>query len=194
LQPVDDKPSKPETASKMSYWTYAIPATGERSCELQFDLEMVEVRHYGAISIGLGQAKGKSLVALELYRGDHETACYPTLRVTNAAGLVTNERIGQGIKAGKCRLRARCDRRGYVRVGILDEKGVLLWDTGEVPSYGPLSFDRVSFGVLSDPTASVTWDKDRRAMRLRGVLNQDYFVTGYVDNVAVRSYEDAPGP
>lgn len=190
LQRVDDKSSKAEAASKMSYWTYAVPSTGERSCELQFDLEMVDVRHYGAISIGLSQGKGKSLVALELYRGDYETACYPTLRITNAAGLVTNERIAQGIRAGKFHLRTRYDRRGYVRAGILDEKGALLWDTGEVPTYGALSFDRVSFGVPIAPTAAVTWDKDRRAMHLRGVLNQDYFVSGYVDNVAVRSYEE----
>ena len=45
------------------------------------------------------------------------------------------------------RLRVRYQPVGHLRAAILDVFGQTLWDTGRVPAYGRLSFDRVRFGV-----------------------------------------------
>jgi len=87
------------------------------------------------------------------------------------------------------RLRVRYQPVGHLRAAILDVFGQTLWDTGRVPAYGRLSFDRVRFGVRSNPGSKLHWDPQRQAVLLRGANGPEYVVSAYVDNVVVKCFD-----
>ena len=62
-------------------------------------------------------------------------------------------------------------------------------DTGRLPTYGRFSFDRVRFGVHSDPGSKFPGDAQRQAMLLRGANGPKYVVSAAVDNVVVKYFD-----
>jgi len=55
--------------------------------------------------------------------------------------------------------------------------------------YGCLSFDRVRFGVHSDPGSKFPGDLQRQAMLLRGANGPKYVVSAAVDTVVVKYFD-----
>ena len=166
--------------------SYPIPPTERRACQLQFDLHSIDTRHYGSISVGLVEEDGKSRLNLSLYRGDYEPGAYLQVSLVNLDGLLVNERIGLIIEPKRTyRLKARYEPAGYVRVAILDDSGQKLWDTGEIPTFGEMTFDRVGFGIRSGEGSALEWDPQRKAMLLRGTIGPQYVTSGNVDNLEV---------
>jgi len=74
-------------------------------------------------------------------------------------------------------------------LAILDEGGLKLWDTGEVPTYGAATFDSVRFGVSSGEGSEIQWDAKQKSMRLVGVSKPEEILAGYVDNIKVSSFK-----
>ncbi len=175
--------------------SYAIPATQRRACELRFDLHPVRTGFYGKIHIGLLERGGKSQLDLSLYRGDYQAGVYVQVTVKNVNGLTVKERLAQVVESGRTyHLKARYEPQGYVRVAIVDQGRKVLWDTGEIPTYGEVTFDQVRFGVRSGRGSKLEWDRTRKAMLLCGTTSPDYMLSAYVDNVEVDCFSDAPSP
>ncbi len=88
------------------------------------------------------------------------------------------------------RLRAYYDPSGYARAALLDESGKKLWDTGEVPAWGPASFNAVHFHVKPGKPEGLKWEADKQAMLLWGrAWSSTINSAGYVDNLEVRCFE-----
>ena len=73
---------------------------------------------------------------------------------------------------------------GYVRVALVDETGEKLWDTGEIPTYGEMRFDRLRFGIESGDGCQLRWDEQKQAVFLRGMSpDSSDVISAYVDNI-----------
>ena len=188
-----DRSGKEGYDGNVSAASYAIPATGRRACELRFDLEAVRTWFYGSLRVGLIEKDGDSLLDLSLYRGDYQPGVYASVTVKNRNGVLVNEHIALLIEADKpYRFKARYDPQGVVRVAILDQDGGTLWDTGEIPTYGEATFDRVRFGIRCGEGSKLQWDPDRKAMLLRGTMGPQYVLSAYVDNVEIDCFSPEP--
>ncbi len=165
--------------------SYALPPTHSRACELRFDLRLVRNSFYGGISLALEDHNGQSQAKLRLWRSDHQPGVYMTVSLCNDDGVTAHESPALIIAPDTgYRIKLVYHPQGYVRFAISDESGTPLWDTGEIPTYGPMQFDRLRFGVESGDGCSLEWNDQQRAMFLRGMSpNSSYVISGYLDNV-----------
>ena len=171
---------------------YSLQSTDGRSFEMSFDLEIIRAWYYGRIAIGLTNTAGKSSLTLSLRRGDHQPGQHFNLSLQNEEGIAAHEHIAQiicyPIRSGKYRVVTRYDEpEGCVRAAIYDDSGLKLWDTGRVPTYGKMSFDRLVFGVNSGDVCNIAWNKGRKAMFLRGG-GGPYILAGLVNSFEMSVY------
>lgn len=174
----DQKPAPSVEAS--------FPEIAGRRLELSFDLDMVHAGFYGGFEIGLIKEGGPDRVAIQFYRGDYEPAVFAGLSVKNSEGILVAERLALRFLS-KTHYHLRCcfDGEGQVRLGIWDDSGTKLWDTGTIPTYGPLAVDRLRISTRAGEKSFIKWDETEKALNLRGEMNSTYFSEGKVDNVRV---------
>ena len=172
---------------------YAIPSTEGRACRLEFDLEAARIQLYGTVSLNMADRDGKSRFSLALTRSTHPGAHF-AVAITQPDGVLVTEVIAQKIVPKKTyRLRAEYHPEGFVRVAILDHSGEKLWDTGEIPTYGEMTFDHIDVDVQSGKGAAIEWSPEREALLLCGVAGDPRFVlSAYLDNLSVISFTPAP--
>jgi hypothetical protein len=165
--------------------SYGLPPTDGRACELRLDLQLVHDAFYGGISLALEDQDGQSQVKLSLGRGDYQPGVYMMVSLCNHAGVEVHESVPLVIARDTdyC-IKLVYHPQGYVRLTLQGDSGTQLWDTGEIPTYGPMTFDRLRFGVKPGDGCAIEWDDRQQAMFLRGMHpSSAYVIAGYVDNV-----------
>ena len=152
---------------------YDIEETGGRSFLLTFDLLTSRVpRNGGTIEVRLGEQDGTSsfqlpITSLELQ--ERGGPAYSRILLTNKQEAMEEPDYVQEYMAFRIvadtlyQYRVHYDSSGYVRVAIHGEGGEKLWDTGRVPTYGELAFDRMSFAA----GVKVEWEPENEAIMLR---------------------------
>lgn len=170
--------------------SFPITSTERRGCELRFDLKLTQPGHYGHFQVSLSGGQGKSLLELSFYRGDHESAPYPKVLIKNPCGFAVEERIAAAMEVNKPYqfvVSYVPESQGFVRVAIRQRGGQKVWDSGAIPTYGDLTFDRLRFGILNGSGSALRWDPHERAIFLCGADSSDpaYALAGYIDNVEI---------
>lgn len=170
---------------------YDIPPTDGRACRLEFDLATGRVGLYAGIRLEMADRNGTSRLGLGFSRSTGDPGAYVDVSVVNSHGVSVGEVMAHAMKPDAMyRVRAEYHPGGVVRAAILDPAGGTLWDTGGIPTYGGMTFDRIEFGVQSGKGAAIAWDAERKALLLRGVAGAPRFaISAYVDNLEVTSFE-----
>jgi hypothetical protein len=139
----------------------------------------------------MADREGKSSFSLALTRSTRPGARF-AVAITQPDGVLVTEVIALKIEPKTTyRLRTEYHPEGFVRVAILDHPGDKLWDTGEIPTFGEMSFDHIDFGVQSGEGAAIEWAPEREALLLRGVAGHPRFVlSGYLDNLSVTRFTE----
>ena len=113
-------------------------------------------------------------------------ASYAGLTLKNSDGVIVTERLALRLKSGgRYRLRCYFDGASNVRLGVSDAAGTKLWDTGNIPTYGTLTFDRVRISVRRSEGSLIEWDQDSKRLHLRSELNKTYFSEAMLDDLKV---------
>ena len=172
---------------------YALAATEGLACRLEFDLETAATGRDGSLTMEMSSKDEESRLGLTLHRGKDEPGAYFEVVITNPGGVMVTERIAQKIEPEtNYRLRAEYHPEGFARVAVLDPAGERLWDTGEIPTYGKMTFDHMNFIVSDREQSTVTWDSERKALFMRDAAQDPGSVLSvYVDNLRVTSFKAA---
>ena len=172
---------------------YSIAPTNLQAFEMEYDLRMVEGSATGSIEVGLGEKDGNSFLNMMFDRGSgRPVRCTVSIVNKRRSDLTARERVAMALEYDKVyRIKVRYEPTEYIRLAILDQAGTKLWDTGEMPTYGAATFDRVSFGIRrsAGDGSSLSWDAEKKAMRVVGASKPDETIIGYVDNVKVSSFK-----
>ncbi len=180
FQSDDDKPAPSVEAS--------FSETNGKPLELSFDLEMVHAGSYGGFEVGLFKEGGPERMAIQFYRGDHEPAVYAGVSIKNSDGILVAERLALGlVSGGRYHFRCFFDGQDQLRLGIWDDSGTKLWDTGTLPTYGEFTADRLRISARAGEGSVVKWDGERKCLLIRGEMNSTYFSEGQLDILRLKA-------
>ena len=185
----DVKESDDDSAAEPPPLYYDIADTEGRSFQLAYTLRPTGIGNGSEIVVRLDDRETDSRLELAMRNNGQihgrGSPGWSLLRIRNEQGLEPEEYLALGLKAGiDYRYKLHYDASGYVRVAIHDENDNKLWDSGKVPTYGEMRFDKISF--VANRVAD--WQPDEKAIDLKGGSWQGAFA-GRVSEVDLDIYE-----